>query len=456
LPSGGARNLIHSEAHGLWAGRRRRLAGVLLVAALAVAGAAALDAGAGVWPPWAAEDSREPFYPEITATVEGLSGSLGSRDLVVVDARPAAAYREGHLPTAVSIPAADVPDPIESAAFLAARGLSGRERIVCYGEGSYTPDAATLFWLLEVAGAERVSILDGGVSAWRAAGRALDREARVLPEAVWEAQPRPDRLATTAYVALKFGEPGHEIVDVRGWEEWEGGRPAEGAGAADEAERPGHIPHALPYDFRQLLLPDGRLAPAEDAREILAALGPRPSTPVDLWDEFIVYDDGASREGTIGYFLLRRSGVDVVRYYPGGWAAWAADPGLPMVRIIHAAELERMLAGARSWFRPSAGPSTFALFDVRHRTDFDRGHIPGAVNLTSRFFADSLDVYVERRWPDLDRSVAPIVTYCYGSNCIRSRDCSTIAARRGFINVDRLYGGIEEWRGIGGRIVTTP
>jgi thiosulfate/3-mercaptopyruvate sulfurtransferase len=456
LSSGGVGNLTRTEDRGSRPGRPRWPAGALLAVALAVAGAAALDAAAGVWPPWAAEDTREPVYPEITSTTEGLSEVLGSRGLVVVDARPADEYREGHLPTAVSIPAADVPEPFEPTAFLAARGLRGRERIVCYGDSSYAADAATLFWLLEVAGAERVSILDGGVSAWREAGRPLELDVRALPEAVWEVEPRPDRLATRAYVALKFGERGHEIVDTRGRDAWEGREPAVSTGPVGEAERTGHIPHALPYDFRQLLLPDGRFAPAEDAREILAALGPRPSTPVDLWDEFIVYDDGRSREGAIGYFLLRRSGVESVRYYPGGWAAWSADPGLPRVRIIHAAELERMLATAQSWLRPNAPPPTFPFFDVRHRTDYDRGHIPGAVNLTSRFFADSLDVYVERRWPGLDRSVAPVVTYCYGSNCIRSRDCSTAAARRGFVNVDRFYGGIEEWRGIGGRIVAGP
>jgi thiosulfate/3-mercaptopyruvate sulfurtransferase len=435
-------------------GRTRRFAGAVLVVALAVA--AVLDAGAGVWPPWAAEDTREPVYPAVVATVEGLAASLGSRDLVVVDARPAEAYREGHLPAAVSMPAFDVPDPPESAGFLAGRGLTGRERVVCYGDSSYAADAAKLFWLLEAAGADHVSILEGGVSGWRRAGRALEQEVRFLPEAVWEAEARPDRVATAAYVALKFGEPGHEIVDARGWDAWEGAEPLGSAGRADGTDRTGHVPHALPFDFRELVLPDGRFMPAEDARAILAAFGPRPSTPVDLWDEFTVYDDGRSGEGALGYFLLRRSGVEAVRYYPQGWRGWAEDRGVPVVRIIHAEELERMLAKARRWLKPNAPPSTFALFDVRHRTDFNRGHVPGAVNLSSRVFADSLDEYIERRWPDLDRLVAPIVTYCYGSNCIRSRDCATVAARRGFVNVDRFYGGIEEWRGNGGRIATEP
>lgn len=431
-------------------------AAAFLVVLVAVAATAVIDATAGTWPPWAEEDDREPVYPEIVTAVGELHGRIGASNLVVVDARPADAYRAGHLPTAISVPAFDVPNPPESTGVLAAHGLTGREQIVCYGEGSYSADAARLFWLLEVAGASRVSILEGGISAWIDAGRELDRDERALPAAVWAGEPNADRLATAGYVALKFGEPGHEIIDARGRDAWEGGVGEASATAdhADAAPRAGHVPHALPLDFREFVLPDDRFVPAIDARQTLAAFGPRPSTPVDLWDEFIVYDDGVSGEGGLGYFVLRRSGVEAVRYYADGWSDWAGDPSLPVVRIVHAEELEARLARARRWFKPNAPPATFAVFDVRHWNDFNRGHIPGAVNLTSRLFADSLDVYVERHWPDLDRTEAPIVTYCYGSNCIRSRDCATVAARRGFINVERFYGGIEEWRENGGKLVS--
>ena len=158
----------------------------------------------------------------------------------------------------------------------------------------------------------------------------------------------------------------------------------------------------------------------------------------------------------MGYFLLRRAGVERVRYFPEGWSAWAGDPNLPIVRIIGAEELEARIARARRWFRPDAPPSGFALFDVRHWGNHASGHLPGAVSLNSRFFADSLDVYVERSWPGLDKATAPIVTYCYGPNCIRSRNCSTEAARQGFIRVERFYGGIEDWRLAGGTLHSSP
>jgi 3-mercaptopyruvate sulfurtransferase SseA len=313
---------------------------------------------------------------------------------------------------------------------------------VCCGDSSYASDAARLFWLLELSGAGGAAILEGGVRAWVRAGQPVERTEDPTASATWAVAPDPDRLATTDHVRSAYGEPGVEIVDARGRGAWEGAvEHPRGA----PAPRTGHIPHALPFDFRQFLTPDDRFVEPQDTREILSTFGPRPGTHVDLWGEFIVHDDGLSGHGAVGYFFLRRAGVENVRYYPGGWERWASARDLPVVRIIHAEELERRLDAERRWFRPGAPPTGFAVFDVRHRMDYERGHIPGAVNLTSAFFADSLAVVLGRYWPDLDRSDAPIVTYCYGPTCIRSRNCSTVAARAGFVNVERLYGGLEEW-----------
>jgi len=411
----------------------------------------AWTAAAGPWPPWMKEEERpEPVYPDVTATASWLADNLGSRGLVVVDARPHASYLAGHVPGAISVPARQLPGLPDVRRAFGKYGLAGRGRIVCYGDSSYSADAALVFWALEAAGAEGAMILEGGLSGWVATGRDVSTRERVLPPVAWGPPAKPERVATAAYLSLKFGEKGYEVIDARGWDAWEG--------PVDESRwgssvRAGHIPHALPFDFRQFVLPDGAFVSPEETRQILGRLGPRPSTPVDLWDEFIVHDDGSSGEGALGYFFMRRAGVERVRYFRGGWDRWAADPNLPLVRIVHADELKFRLAKERRWFRPDAPPRSFVFFDVRHHGDYDRGHVPGAVNLSSTYFVDSLDVYVERYWPDVDRASTPIVTYCYGSNCIRSRNCSTWAARAGFIEVERFYGGLEEWRVAGGKII---
>jgi thiosulfate/3-mercaptopyruvate sulfurtransferase len=397
---------------------------------------------AAAWPPWTGEGERG---PGASVTAEWLLEHHDDHDVVVVDVRPAPEYEKGHVPGArpadlYAIDLASAPGALSRA------GIGGNEHVVFYDIGLLPDRAARAFWLAEAAGVERASVLDGGVDAWVQAGGALSTEPVEAAAAAWVTGSRGDRAATLAYVALSFGVDGREIIDARGESAWRGieGRP-----------RTGHVPQSLPLSPRAFL-PDGKLLSPAESREMFSRFGPRPSSPIDLDWEFIVVGEEHSGAGSLLYYLLRRVGIERVRLCETGWTEWSADPALPVVRIITPEELKQRLERDRRWFAPSAPPPGFALFDVRHWADYQKGHIPGAVNLTSRLFQDSLDVYLDRHWPGLDRETAPIVTYCYGPDCIRSRLTSTVAARKGFRVVERLYDGLQGWRSIGGGIVESP
>ena len=434
--------------------------------------------------PWEREPPPEPNYPDVSASVRWLASRLGSRDIVIIDARTPDAYDLGHIPGALLLSPGLTSDTDALTRALGERGLTGRERLICYGENSRSGRAARLFWLLELAGAERVMLLEGGHEAWRDAGLELTREVGEAPVATWAPKPRPDLLATREHVRRSFGVGGFELLDARGRETWKGPLEQRDWGST---RRVGHIPNALPFDWWDFFEPDGTLKSPSESWFTFAELGPRPANPVDVSWEFIVYGGGSeggeesglvpsrdgmtgdgssggdltdhetddlTGEGALAYFLLRRAGVSRLRYYPGGWNDWAGDDSLPVVRIIGARELQWRLKKSGGWFRRDAPPADFALFDVRHPADYARGHIPGAVNLRSDYFADSLDARIERYWPSLNRSRAPVVTYCYGELCIRSRATSTETARAGFVYAERFFGGVNEWRSIGGRIKT--
>jgi thiosulfate/3-mercaptopyruvate sulfurtransferase len=392
----------------------------------------------------------------VAVTAEWLSEQRVGDEVVLVDARSPEAYRVGHIPFAISIPPDFLPMPhapseIDAlAAALGEHGLTGGEHVVCCGDDATDAEAGRLFWLLDVAGAERVSMLDGGFVSWTAEERPVSVAGRERQGVSWEREPRPERLATLEYVEAHFGEPGHEIIDTRERDEWEGLPGAEG----DPSVRVGHIPHSLAFDFREFLGDDGNLRDQTETRSIFSGFGPRPSTPVDLTWEFIVHGEGATDDGALGYYLLRRAGVESLRFYPGGWTEWLRHPGLPVVRFIGA---EEIFARLQAEGRPAGSDeltSTFVLIDVRHFSSFGHSHIPGALNLYSDGVAESLEVYVEHFWPDFDRENDPVVTYCYGSNCIRSRNSATQAARLGFLNVERFYGGTEDWEEIEGPLAS--
>ena len=134
----------------------RRAAVAVVATALALATAGVRPAPAQERPSWlTSEPAAEPEYPRVTVTAPWLAEWLGARDLVVIDARDEAAYSEGHIPGAVSLPPAAVPDiqTLTGAArlpgLLGGLGMTGREQLVCCGETSLSTDAARVWKMLE-------------------------------------------------------------------------------------------------------------------------------------------------------------------------------------------------------------------------------------------------------------------------------------------------------------------
>lgn len=421
---------------------RRQLRRDLLVS-IVIALVCAAPASEAQWPPWMAKaPRREPHYPEILVTPAWLAQQAPEAGLVLVDARAAEAYRAGHIPGAVSIPADSLPPEAEPAAVFAPRGIGGDERIVVYGDRATIEDAAYLLWLLEASGARDVRFLEGGIDAWSGAGRALETLEVARESSVWTREPDASRLATIDRVAAEYGLRGAEIIDARGTGEWE-----ESMG---NGPRSGRIPHSLPFDFGTMILAGGTFAKPEEIRAEFSRTGPRPSEPVDIDGRFIVHGGGPSDAGALGYLLLRAAGVDSLRYFPGGWRAWSADTTRPVVRIVTAEEVRDRLRADSFRFAADKPPQHFVLLDVRGPLDYGApGHVPGAVNLGSHVFADSLEAVLAKHWPGIDRTKVPMVIYCYGPDCVRSRICSTMAARRGFLRLEWFRGGIEEWRRLG-------
>jgi thiosulfate/3-mercaptopyruvate sulfurtransferase len=111
------------------------------------------------------------------------------------------AYREGHIPGAVFVDLdrqlADPPGPrgrhpLPSAgrftAEMRAAGVHAARPVVVY-DGAGALAAARAWWLLRYFGHPRVSVLDGGLAAWIAAGHPLETEVRAPSPGDFVAQP---------------------------------------------------------------------------------------------------------------------------------------------------------------------------------------------------------------------------------------------------------------------------
>lgn len=90
--------------------------------------------------------------------------------------------------------------------------------------------------------------------------------------------------------------------------------------------------------------------------------------------------------------------------------------------------------------RVRAGDVT--LIDVRPTSEFEAGHLPGAISMPLEELA--------ARLPELPRQ-RDVVAYCRGPYCVMSLDAMALLRSRGF-RAHRLESGVVEWRAQGGRL----
>jgi rhodanese-related sulfurtransferase len=236
------------------------------------------------------------------------------------------------------------------------------------------------------------------------------------------------------------------VRDVRGWERWE----------TPPTFAAGHIPYSLPFDPRALLTADGGWPDPDAIRRYFASFGPRPGDPVRLDSTFVLYgEDASDPRPDLGYLLLNLAGLDV-RVFPGGWKEWKADGARPVVRVVSAADLAVRLRRENPGLALDRPPHGLILFDLREPRDFAIGHLPGALSLPFLHFPEEFGKAVAAGWPGADRATMPLVLYCYGIDCVRSRKAGAQAASLGFRDVLWFRGGVEEWRQAGYPLLDSP
>ncbi|HXH02998.1 MAG TPA: sulfurtransferase [Candidatus Competibacteraceae bacterium] len=259
---------------------------------------------------------------------EQLHAQLQRPELLLVDMRTPPAYAAGHIPGARQLdysalvrsrpPAMGLlPEPAALAPVLSRLGLSPDAWVVAYDDEG-NGRAARLLWTLEVLGHPHLSLLDGGLPAWLAAGLPLSREAPpAAPGSYAVNLANPAAYADKDYVLAHLGDPDVVLLDTRS--------PAEYAGLDVRAARGGHIPGAVNFNWTEAMDPirQLRLKPAAELRALLRSCGATPDK------EVIVYCQTHHRSAHT-YWVLKHLGYRRVRGYAGAWSEWGNDPALPI------------------------------------------------------------------------------------------------------------------------------
>ncbi len=195
-------------------------------------------------------------------------------------------------------------------ALLGRLGVSPGTYVVAYDDAGGAT-AARLWWMLRSIGHGMAAVLDGGYSAWVAAGEDVTSSPpEVLPTHYpdvpeWTGIVTADDLAEG--VAL-----GATVIDSRAPERYRGEVEPIDAQA-------GHIPGAISRFHGDNLDHDRRHLPLADIVARFGGVGQRP----------IVYC-GSGVTACHNLLAMTLIGITEARLYPGSWSEWSSDPSRPI------------------------------------------------------------------------------------------------------------------------------
>jgi len=147
----------------------------------------------------------------------------------------------------------------------------------------------------------------------------------------------------------------------------------------------------------------------------------------------------------------------VVAFAAGVWLGAGGPVGAQTAKTIYQATLEelnqRTSEVSTAVLRQILADGSATVFDARPPKEYAISHIPGAVNVRGQQ-GRPMSQYV----PDAGevarvlagKKSAPIVLYCSGPFCGRSKRLSEELLAEGFTNVRRYQLGIPVWRALGG------
>jgi len=240
-------------------------------------------------------------------------------------------YAKGHIPRArflwtmslstttedltLELPPAEQADSV-----LKNLGVSDGVRIVlCFANGNVTR-TTRVFLTLEYLGlGGKVSLLDGGLDAWKSEGHPVTAEPSKHSMGTYVPHAHPEVVVNADWVAAHLTDKRIAIVDARGAQFYQG----HGGGMP----RAGHIPGAVNIQFSSLVDSTNRLKGKEELEKLFDAAGVKPGVTVVPYCHI-------GQQASLVYFVAKYLGYEA-RLYDGSFEDWSSREDLPVVDPSH-------------------------------------------------------------------------------------------------------------------------
>jgi thiosulfate/3-mercaptopyruvate sulfurtransferase len=271
-------------------------------------------------------------------SVQWLNSHLSDTKTVVLDIRSAIdgstpeAFAQGHIPGAVhsdydkggwrvernGVPFM-VPTTAELEKLIGELGIDEDSHVVVVPAGVGTSDfgaAARTYWTLKYAGVANLSILDGGLAAWKLAGLKLDTGEHAASPAIFTAKIDNSILALAADVEKIETGGGATLIDAR---------PAtfySGKEKTPQAQAYGHIPGALSLDSAAFY--DEKTNRLKPKAELAATASHLPNGPA------VTYCNTGHWAATDWFVLHELLGRPTAQLYAGSMVDWTSNASRPV------------------------------------------------------------------------------------------------------------------------------
>lgn len=254
-----------------------------------------------------------------------LASRLDAPELILVDLTSTARYASGHIPgarfvdpkrTQLGQPPAPGLLPEQSALEQLFGELGhnpGAHYVVYDDEGGGW--AGRFIWLLDMIGHAHYHYLDGGLHAWLAADLPLSQTTEPMAQGRVSLQLHDAPLATREYLQNRLGAADLAIWDARS--------PAEYRGEKVLAQKGGHIPGAVNFEWTAAMDQARALRIRQDMPTILRELGITPDK------ELITHCQTHHRSG-LTYLIAKALGYPRLKAYAGSWGEWGNHPDTPV------------------------------------------------------------------------------------------------------------------------------
>jgi thiosulfate/3-mercaptopyruvate sulfurtransferase len=260
----------------------------------------------------------------LLVTTAWVQEHLHAEGVVILDTRDAKEYAKGHLPGAINIPVEStfaetgdinrVGSISQIRKLFSTHGVKNTDHMVLYDSGRLI-DAARFFWVLEVYGHSKVSILDGGLAHWQKEKQPVQIAATTRPRSVYIPNISSRHLSNQLTTRLAMTKTKVSIIDARSSDDY--------SGKTSKAKRFGHIPTAInvPWSQNYQVMGDHMmLRPDNELEEIYSNQ--------DTKSDVIAYCN-RGKQSALTYLVLRKLGYNV-SVYDGAWLEWGNDDSLPI------------------------------------------------------------------------------------------------------------------------------